>query len=57
MACIFLFLSPRLVSFFEKIQILFWFILFILRLKPWFKFEYFNQFSKVSYLKSLQKHV
>jgi hypothetical protein len=24
-------------------EFLFWFILFILRLKPWFKFEYLNQ--------------
>jgi hypothetical protein len=44
MACIFLFMSPRLVPFFLKrfkfyFEILFQFILFILHLKPWFKFE------------------
>jgi hypothetical protein len=57
MACIFLYLSPRLVSFFSKrfkfyFKILFQFILFILCLKPWLKFEYLNQFSKVQDLKS-----
>jgi hypothetical protein len=36
-------------------EILFQFILFILRLKPWFNFEYLNQFSKLPDLKSLQK--
>jgi hypothetical protein len=58
MACIFLFLIPRLDSFFEKIQILFLnpiSVYFILHLKTWFKFEYWNQFSKVLDLTSLQK--
>jgi hypothetical protein len=59
MACIFLFLSPRLFSLFEKIWmslwIFFWIVLKALRLKPWFKFEYLNQFPKVPDLKSIQK--
>jgi hypothetical protein len=44
--------SKRFKFYFE---ILFWFILFILSLKPWFKFEYLNQSSKVIDLKRSQK--
>jgi hypothetical protein len=59
MACIFLFLSPRLVSFLKRFKfhfdIFFQFVLKVICLKPQFKFEYLNQFSKVPELKSIQK--
>jgi hypothetical protein len=44
-----------MISFFEKIQILFQFLLFTLHSKLWFKVEYLNQFPKFPDLKSPQK--
>jgi hypothetical protein len=60
MACIFLFLNPRLASFYKKFkfhfEIIFWFIfLKDLHLKPWFKFDYLKSNSKFPDLKILQK--
>jgi hypothetical protein len=59
MASIFLFLTLGWFHFSKRFkfyfEILFRFILFILCLKPWFKFEYLNQFSKVLDLKSIEK--
>jgi hypothetical protein len=60
MTYIFLFLSPRLFFAFPKdsnfiFEIFFRIISKACHLKPWFEFEYSNQFSKVPYLKNLKK--
>jgi hypothetical protein len=45
----------RLLWSFIYFEILFQFLLFIIHLKSWFKFEYLNQSSKVPDLKRSQK--
>jgi hypothetical protein len=59
MTRIFLFLALGWFHFLKRFkfhfEIFFQFVLKVIRLKPQFKFEYLNQFSKVPELKSIQK--
>jgi hypothetical protein len=60
MVCIFLFMCPKLASFFQKdsnsiLKFYFGLFLKVLRLKSWFKFDYLKSNSKFPDLKILQK--
>jgi hypothetical protein len=59
MTCIFLFLSPRLVSFKKGFkfyfEISFRIILKVFRLKSWFKFDYLKQFPESSRVEKSSK--